>query len=41
MNAAARAGRADEIRLLIMKYVSEGPRRDFMTTVLGQEFGRP
>jgi hypothetical protein len=41
MNAAARAGRADEIRLLIMKYVSEGPRRDFMTTVLGPGVGTP
>jgi hypothetical protein len=41
MNAAARAGRADEIRLLIVKYVSEGPRRDFMMTALGPEFGLP
>lgn len=41
MNAAARAGRTDEIRLLIRKYVDEGSRRDFMATALGPEFGLP
>lgn len=39
MNAARRAGRADEIRLLIRKYVTESPLRDFMTAVLGSDLG--
>ncbi len=39
MNAARRVGRADEIRVLIRKYVAESPLRDFMTTVLGWELG--
>jgi hypothetical protein len=39
MNAAKRAGRADEIRALIRHYVTDGPLREFMTTVLGRELG--
>ena len=39
MNAATRAGRGDEIRDLIRHYVTDGPRREFMTTVLGRELG--
>ncbi len=37
MNAARRAGRADEIRVLIRQYVAEGALREFMTNVLGSE----
>ena len=33
--AAQRAGRAEEIRRLIRRYVSEGSRTDFMRSVLG------
>jgi hypothetical protein len=40
MSAAKRAGREDEIRGLIRHYVTEGSRREFMTTVLGRELGR-
>jgi hypothetical protein len=39
MSAARRAGRADEIRRLIRHYVTDGPRREFMTSVLGRELG--
>jgi hypothetical protein len=41
MNAAQRAGRADEIRSLIRHYVTDGPLREFMTKVLGRELGLP
>lgn len=41
MNAAQRAGRADEIRSLIRHYITDGPLREFMTTVLGRELGLP
>jgi hypothetical protein len=39
MSAARRAGRADEVRSLIRHYVTDGPRREFMTSVLGRELG--
>jgi hypothetical protein len=39
MNAARRAGRADEIRSLIRHYVTDSPLRQFMTSVLGRELG--
>jgi hypothetical protein len=38
MNAATRAGRADEIRRLIRKYAADS---HFVTTVLGPELGLP
>lgn len=37
MSAAKRAGRAEEIRNVIRHYVTDGPRREFMTSVLGRE----
>ncbi len=39
MSAARRAGRADETRSLIRHYVTDGPLREFMTSVLGRELG--
>lgn len=39
MSAAQRAGRADETRSLIRHYVTDGPLREFMTSVLGRELG--
>jgi hypothetical protein len=39
MSAARRAGRGDEVRSLIRHYVTQGPRREFMTSVLGRELG--
>jgi len=39
MSAARRAGRADEVRSLIRHYVTDRPRREFMTSVLGRELG--
>jgi hypothetical protein len=41
MNAAQRAGRADEIRSLIRHYVTDGPLREFMTKVLGRQLDLP
>jgi hypothetical protein len=41
INAARRAGRADEIRLLIKRYAADGRLHDFMATVLGPELGLP
>jgi hypothetical protein len=37
--AARRAGRADEVRSLTRHDVTDGPRREFMTSVLGRELG--
>jgi hypothetical protein len=41
MSAAKRAGRADEIRSLIRRYVTDGPLREFMTKVLGRQLDLP
>jgi hypothetical protein len=41
MNAARRAGRADEIRSLIRRYVTDGPLGEFMTKVLGKDLDLP
>jgi hypothetical protein len=39
MSAARRAGRADEIRSVIRHHVTDGPRREFMMSVLARELG--
>jgi hypothetical protein len=41
MNAARRAGRAEEIRSLIRRYVTDGPLHEFMTKVLGRDLDLP
>ena len=41
MKAAERAGRADEIRSLIRRYLTDGPLREFMTKVLGRQLDLP
>jgi hypothetical protein len=39
MSAARRAGRTDEIRSVIRHHVTDGPRREFMMSVLARELG--
>jgi hypothetical protein len=39
MDAARRAGRADEVRSLIQHRVTDGPRWEFMTSIIGRELG--